>query len=157
MSEIIIRKASIKDVQFLVELDDLLIQSQKSFSWFYDLKKDYLIQVKKFIKNCLKSKKFVLIVAQDGTKIIGYGLLEIKGANPITKWGKEAVLFDIVVKKEYQNKGVGSKIFDAIEGIVKKQKIKLLKLDVLFGNDNAKEFYKSKNMESFKEVMIKKL
>lgn len=150
------RMALKSDIPKLARLDDLLIQSQKKYSWFYDLKKDYRKKILSFVKKMVVSKNAGVFVAETKKTIIGYCIIEIRKPLSIIKCKKEAVLVDIFIMKSYRSKGIGSKLFSMAEEFAKKKKAGLFSLYVVEGNP-AEKLYKRKGFELFKKLYVKRL
>ena len=120
----IIRKAKLsdcKECQLLSNSPELLNPdgSLPKIEWF---------------RNQIKQKQ-ILFVAEDNKKIIGYILGDYLA-------GEVVIIHFIIVKKEYQNKGIGKKLLKKVEDISKKKRRKVI---VLYG------YAKSKKTVSFFE------
>ena len=59
--------------------------------------------------------------------------------------GKCIYLEDIVVSQQHRQKGVGSKLFDAVLEVAKNKKVKRMEWQVLDWNEPAIKFYKKYN------------
>ncbi|MFA5931422.1 MAG: GNAT family N-acetyltransferase [archaeon] len=149
------RRAVISDINNILELNKSLVASQKKYTWYYQLRKDYSTNMKKFIRKSIVSKNSFVGIALDNEKIIGYCNAEVKKANSITKWGKELNLIDLFVSKYYRNKGIGSKLFSFVEEFGKKKKATLMNLQVVEGNNFAEKLYIQKGMVLFKKNYLK--
>jgi len=80
-----------------------------------------------------------LIVADIGGKVVGYiSLMEM---------GMDAKILSFAVKKEFRNRGIGSRLLDtAIERCKEKGKSKVF-LEVRVSNEAAQRLYKKKGFE----------
>lgn len=132
-------------------MENLVIEEVKE----EDLETIYEIEKENF-KDCW-SKNYILFhiklpkdiryffVAREENKVIGY----------IVCWVSDftAHLHNISVKKDYQNKGVGTKLLNFLIDILKKQGITEIVLEVRVNNFKAINLYKK---HGFKEITIKK-
>jgi ribosomal protein S18 acetylase RimI-like enzyme len=100
----------------------------------------------------------VIFLAEDKEII---GLVEIltrqSSANTILVPLKFAVVVDIVVKKQFQGKGIGHALMEQAETWAKEQKASLIELDVWEFNKEAKNFYESLDYETVTRKMWKRL
>lgn len=88
------------------------------------------------------NQRFLLLKENDG--VAGCALLTLK-IDPIKN--KKTFYIDyFCVKETYRNKGLGSKMFDEIEKIAKKEKINLLMLTSNIRRASARKVYLKKGM-----------
>ena len=89
---------------------------------------------KAFYDEVTKNKMSIYIIAKEDNKIIGYGGM----------WHviNEGHITNIAVKKEYRQKGVGSKIVNALIDIAKEKEMIGITLEVRKSNLVAQDIYK---------------
>jgi len=89
-----------------------------------------------------KDKIFDFFVYETKNGILGIALYYTK----YSTWkGKCIYLEDIVVSQQHRQKGVGSKLFDAVLEVAKNKKVKRMEWPVLDWNEPAIKFYKKYN------------
>ena len=94
------------------------------------------------------------IVAEKDNDIIGLSFYWIR----YSTWkGKFLFLEDFVIKKEYRNQGVGSKLFEETIKICKKLNLNGMTWQVLDWNTPAINFYKKYNADISKNCLSGKL
>ncbi len=86
------------------------------------------------LKSMIYSNSSFTIVIEENNKIIGYGT-----AAKLNK--KSMDIESIAILPEYQGKGYGSKLIEAVEDEIKKRNYKTAVLEVREKNENAKSFY----------------
>lgn len=98
-------------------------------------------ELKRYIKESLREKTFLVLVASIDKKIVGVVICNI---GRISK--SNADLVDIYVLNEYRNKGIGSKLMDSLYTELKNMGIENLGL---YSENNPKtiNFYKNQGFE----------
>ncbi|MBS7656614.1 MAG: ribosomal protein S18-alanine N-acetyltransferase [Candidatus Bathyarchaeia archaeon] len=130
----IIRKATVEDLDTLVEIEEECFTSE-AFT-------------KKQLEYCLKSSDFVSLVALVDEKIVGFiiGAVEILGCETAGH------VYTLDIKKEYRKKGSGGKLLDAFESILSEKGIRTVYLEVRLDNIPARRLY-SKHGYKFIKVL----
>ena len=86
-----------------------------------------------------KDKVFEFFVAEQSSKIVGIALYYYK----YSTWkGKCLFLEDIVLTETHRRYGLGSKLFDAVALVAKKEGVRRMEWQVLDWNEPAINFYK---------------
>lgn len=88
-----------------------------------------------------------ILVAQDDAEIIGVVLLTFFGS-------KVAWIFRLAVKEAYREKGIGSKLIEEAEKIVRKKGVKELGLYANASNMKLQSFYKKRKYKTFGKEYI---
>ena len=102
----------------------------------------------------LNNQRFLLLV--DGDEVIGTCLITLK-KDPI-KNIKTFYLDYVCIKENYQNKGLGSKLFEEVLRIGKEEKIDYIELTSSKKRVNARKLYLKYGMEiKNTDVFIKKI
>ena len=79
-----------------------------------------------------------LIIAEKDSEIIGLALYFYR----YSTWkGRVLYLEDFIVKREYRNTGIGTKIFDDLKKTCRDEKVKSIVWQVLSWNESAIKFY----------------
>ena len=101
-----------------------------------------------------ESPSYWFLVAEKNTEIIGLSFYWIR----YSTWkGKFLFLEDFVIKKEYRNQGIGSKLFEETIKVSKKLNLNGMIWQVLDWNIPAINFYKKYNANISKEWLNGKL
>ncbi|AAK80463.1 RimJ/RimL family protein N-acetyltransferase [Clostridium acetobutylicum] len=79
----------------------------------------------------------LLLVAEEYGKIIGF----ISAERGVTRRVRHCAYVVVGVRKEFQGKGIGSKLFRKMNLWAERQKIKRLELTVVCDNEEAKRLY----------------
>lgn len=121
-----IRKAELKDAKQIADIDSLMFKD----SLGYD-----------FIERDLRLNSMAnYFICEENKQIIGY----------ISSWiSDNTTILNFCVLKDYQNKGIGSLLFEEILKIA----VGDITLEVRTSNQNAIQFYKKRG---FHEVLLRK-
>jgi GNAT superfamily N-acetyltransferase len=122
-----------------------IFQLIKEMSLYEKRERELNITQKDLLKDGFGKKKlFDVIVAQAGKEIIGFAVYY----TTYSTWkGKCLFLHELFVNEKYRKKGAGSKLFDKIIKIGKKEKVGRIEWRVLNWNTPAIEFYKKYNVK----------
>lgn len=87
-----------------------------------------------WVKSFLKSKSLLVLVAEEKSQVAGLLMAEL--------WENQgyAFLSNLVVKPEYQRKGVGSKLYDEFETRCRKLNLKMINYLVISTNDKMQSW-----------------
>ena len=148
----IIRKARLDDLDDILSLNKNLFKFERRFGKTYNLKWTYSKTGRKYFIHRLKSKKAVVVVAEDYEEIVGYILIYIdtysfRSINPI------AEIENMYVKKDFRNKGIGTKLAKMAIQEAKKKGTKRFKVEALVQNENAIRFYRSVGFKDFNLIL----
>ncbi|MEA2037459.1 MAG: GNAT family N-acetyltransferase [Nanoarchaeota archaeon] len=161
----LIRKASLRDVPRIVDLwkefmndhDDIVLKRNKRLK-SYTLRKakaanNYKVHTQKLIK----SKKGVILVAENDNELLGFTLLIIKGEIPIFKIKKIGYIADLFIRKKLRGKSIGSKLMKESIKWFRKKGLKYISVGLYADNTPAHSFYKKKTFFDYKIEMRRKI
>lgn len=141
--EITTRKASIIDLDSIIELNKELFDFEDQFGHEYNTNWPFE-DGKTYFKKRLENKNSMNFVAIYKNKIIGYIVSFIDTykyrdgkINPICE------VENMFVKQEYRKKGIGKLLINAVKNAARKKKVKLLRVGAIAQNINAINFYRS--------------
>lgn len=163
--EIKIRKATIKDADqifnvFLdmVKSEDTAMRNTNKYLMRLRRKRDdFETSSKRGIREEIKAKNSLFLIAIDKDKVVGYARGEIKHSkNPFFKRVKTGHLHSLAVLKKYRGKKIASQLHTKIEQWFKKRKCIQMNLFVL-ENNPAIDIYKKWGYKRFINTMSKKL
>ena len=128
-----IRKGKKKDIPFVLELI-------KELATFENAEVEVDLDIDVLENDAFGPEKFFnFLVAEIGGKIIGMALYYPK----YSTWkGRCFFLEDLIVSKDYRNQGVGTKLFETLIKMGRKNGINRLMWQVLDWNQSAINFYK---------------
>jgi ribosomal protein S18 acetylase RimI-like enzyme len=142
--EIVVRKAGLKDAKAVYNMD---IAFERHLAMLYPavrdlidpqlLKKPPLKDVK---KNIRKRKKGYFII-EDGGKLKGFSLFEIKKGQAWTKFKKEGYIISLFVLPGNRGKGYGKALMTKTMDFLKEKNCDMLSIGVNLGNDGAHKLY----------------
>ena len=84
--------------------------------------------------------KFVVVVAEENGKLVGYSAAKIT-EKPERVLDKEAYVEDWFVEEDYQGKGIGEELFDALLEELKRMGCTHVRLDAFTTNQKAIDIY----------------
>lgn len=88
--------------------------------------------------------KYLILIAEKENEVLGMALLHFG----YSTWkGKRLFLEDLVVREQYRQLGIGSKLLDAVFDYAKKNNYPQIKWQVLDWNEPAINFYKKYNVD----------
>lgn len=137
MENLLIRKATINDLDILLAFEQGVIAAERPFDstlgdspiHYYD------------IEQMIATPEVELLVAELQNKIIGSGYAIIEDAKPYLKHPQHAYLGFMYVVPEHRGKGVNQKIIDALSNWSASKNIFELRLDVYYQNNSAIKAY----------------
>ena len=145
----------------LIEDNDY-VNLQKLFSQLYDMHyknrpdsfNDAHPITKEYFQEILTSKCKHCYVYQDKEKLIGAILIKKYETDDYVTLKKRKIyeIYDIVVDKEFRNKGIGKKLFEYITNLAKQNGISSVIVEVFAFNKDAIKFYQNIGMTARKIV-----
>ncbi len=148
MESITVREASEKDADAMVSL---LLEMQKEEAKLDTLlredveSKDVRNALLKYVANRIGRANCIVLLAEKENRIVGVAIARESYYPPIYKKKKIAYLENLFVIKEERRKGIGSKLMNKMEEMLKKNGFQLLELDVCKEANDACRFYESRS------------
>ncbi|MGC8600193.1 MAG: GNAT family N-acetyltransferase [Nitrososphaeria archaeon] len=103
--------------------------------------------IKNQLKNLLNSEKAAVFAARVDGALAGYAIVVVEG--------DIADFWDLVVKKEYRNIGIGTSLIKDVEKFAKEKGCVAIKLDVNAENENAIKLYEKLGYKKVSFIMMK--
>lgn len=156
MSRIVIRRATLKDLDAICTLSQYLFDHERQFTDEYHMAWSQEPAGRKFFTKCLRSRKsFTLLAVSDG-KVVGYILIKLltfawRDFNPI------AEVTNVSVDPLYRGQGIGTKLFTRAIDLAKKRGAKRMSVEALADNLAAVRLYKRLGFSDFSETRLMKL
>ena len=137
MDEIKIRKASIVDLEQLLDFEQDIIKTERPFD--PTLKPDPINYYD--LRSLIASPLAEVVVAEAGNKIIASGYARIDRSRPFLRHSSHAYLGFMYVLPEYRGQGINKRIIDALKNWAAIQNITELSLEVYYDNVSAIKAY----------------
>lgn len=129
-----IRKVRLEDLDEVFEVLNELYDNKIKYDIFSKIYKEKLENINSYY-----------IVAVEDNKIIGVLISEITHQLHRTK--KSSFIEDLVVKKDYRNKGIGQLLIQEAIKYAKQIDCEVIELTCYIDNENAHRFYKRNGFE----------
>jgi ribosomal protein S18 acetylase RimI-like enzyme len=152
---LIIRKATIKDLDSILELSDQLLQFHNQLDSYYTIYSKYEDH-QEYYKDQLTKKGTLYIVAEKDKQIVGFASAYIISI-PKTRAPKIGVLVANFVKKEFRGKGIGSALYQFRMKWFNKQKVQFVEMNVDARNKKALKLWKKFGFEDYQVKLKKKI
>ena len=137
MIEIKIRKASIVDLEQLLDFEQDIIKTERPFD--PTLKPDPINYYD--LRSLLTSSLAEVVVAEAADKIIASGYARIDKSKPFLKHSHHAYLGFMYVLPEFRGQGINKQIIDALKNWAAIQNINEFSLEVYYDNISAIKAY----------------
>ncbi len=149
MDRIIIRKASLNDLEILLRFEQALIAAERPFDktlkngriHYYD------------IEAMITSSNIEIVVAELNHEIIGSGYARIENSKPYLKHQSHAYLGFMYVDPNHRGKEVNKKIIEALRQWIISQNVTELRLEVYDNNLAAIKAYEKAGFNKHKLEM----
>jgi ribosomal protein S18 acetylase RimI-like enzyme len=133
MAEVTVRRARLQDMDVLIELVRGHVRD------YYDRPGPSPDRVRVLLGTLLFEKEGVVLVAEQGTRIVGFAALYFSFSTELAD--KIAILNDIHVVEEVRGAGAGSVLFDACRSLAKENGFAYLTWQVTRDNQQAQRFF----------------
>lgn len=137
MNEIKIRKASLPDLEQLLDFEQDMVKTERPFD--PTLKPDPVNYYD--LKAMLTDQRIEMVVAEVNNKIIASGYARIDKAKPYLRHGHHAYLGFMYVVPEFRGQGINKKIMDVLKNWAVAQNITEFRLEVYCDNVSAIKAY----------------
>jgi ribosomal protein S18 acetylase RimI-like enzyme len=153
MQMIIIRKATLQDLETLLEFEQEVIAAERPFDstlkpghiHYYDIEK------------MITAGYIELLVAELDKELIGCGYARIEDAKPYLQHLQHGYLGFMYVKPGHRGKGINKMIMDALTNWSASENITELRLDVYHQNESAVKAYEKSGFEKHMLEMRKSI
>jgi len=158
MNEIVIRQATIKDLNEILRFNlELFKKERREYDKLLDVSWTYGVEGKKYFRGRIKKKDGFVVVAESGGRVIGYlcGGLNKMESYRIQK--KHAELENMFVEKKFRGKGIGGKLTESFFTWCKENKVERVSVSASFDNKEAVAFYERMGFKGYSIMLEKKL
>ena len=148
----LIRKAELKDLQRIQELNNQLFELELA-NFDKHLIKDWPLsdEGKQYFESAIK-EGFVIVAEIEGN-VVGYLLGEVSDI-PYYDF-KIAELCNMCIDSNYRKQGIGNALYKEFERAFREQGITHFTVTASFKNENAKSFYKKMGFEEANSTFTK--
>lgn len=137
MESIIVRKATISDVETLLLFEQGVIAAERPFD--STLKSEYIHYYD--IAHMIEAKHIELVVAESRGELVGCGYARIENSMPYLQHSRHAYLGFMYVIPEYRGKGVNKLIVQELMSWAASKEITEMRLEVYIENEGAVKAY----------------
>lgn len=154
----LIRKATIKDSESIISLMKELIDLHAGFDSSYKRFSEYSKEdLRTYIDETADSKDKIILIAEDGKKILGYFIGEITEAPYYSKEKKIGVVADTVVDPRNRATGILTAMLEEAQKWFAKKKVNFVELSVDARNSDAIAAWRKLGFENYKLRLRKSL
>lgn len=165
MKNLIIRRGKKEDIEKLWPLIKELILSNKKFSEKilldldrYDISEEGRRKWLKNFNKWFKLKSTILFVAEISGEIVGF----IWGKIYKWNWSNRkpfdiAKIGDLVVLRRYRKRGIGKRLMNEFESLIKNKNICFIEINLILKNKLAYNIYRKMGYRDYTLTMFKKL
>jgi GNAT superfamily N-acetyltransferase len=156
-----IRKAKLKDVATVVELEKELMDNQVELVGKYSpehsrglrLKKDSPKIIESFVRRMIRSKNGLVLLAEIDDYPVGYLILMIRKNIPVFQLENLGEITDIYVRPDFVGTGVSTRMKEEAFAWLKKKGIKKVTLNMFPDNKHAFNIYTKWGFSPFMQEM----
>lgn len=154
-----IRKATDEDVDKVIDLAVEMVLH--SISPFRDVTGEKVQEFRRedliVLRDISTYNNIAIFLAEDENKSFIGHVIVVGGDVESSTGEKQGWIFDLSVKKEYWNKGIGQELMKYAEEFIKNLGLKYIGLGVTSSNSRAVRFYENLGYEEERKRMIKKI
>lgn len=150
--DVLIRKASAKDLGEIQKLGTELIISERQFDPSYKERWYFSEEGTKYLLKEIRGRHHICFVAESGNQLVGYAACRVI-TDDTARTVKRAELDNLVVSEQYRSHGVGHKLADAFKQWAKTKEATKLKVNVNAHNTGAIDFYKDIGFSDHQLIM----
>lgn len=163
--EIIVRKATVKDIptlvkmwkEFMKEHDSIVTRECSTMKPYCSRKQKATSMFKRFIQKNIRSPNSIVLVAETNGKPAGYCLSQIKKGVPIYTVGKLGHISDLFVTKKFRGSGISSRFKQESFKWFRQKGLTYSSIMVSPYNKKAKSIYKNWGFEGYHLEMRRKI
>ena len=152
MNDILVRKAEIKDLDYVLLLSDQLTFSDLPYDREVDIHWSHTDEGKEYYIEKINCKGGICFVAELNKNIVGYATAAVK-ETPSYRLVKVAELENLVVSKKLRNKGIGKVLLNKFIEWAKEAGANRVCVNVFSLNEKGVEFYKREGFLSFESIL----
>jgi len=109
---------------------------------------------KKYLRTAMKSENSLLLVALDGTKVVGYSYALIEESPDLIERMPFGYVHDMFITRDYRRRGIGEMMYGEIVKWFQMRNIKRIELGILPGNKPARSFWKKHGFTDYRRTLF---
>lgn len=156
MPTISIRRATMQDLPAISNLSQQLFDHDGQFTDEFNMSWSRAKEGKEFIVKHVKSKKSTILLAEDGTKPIGYILMSIETVS-WRKFNPVADVINLIVAPTYRGKGIGTRLLQEAKKLAIERGAKRMIVAALTADSRSLKFYEQRGFKNFNVTLLTKL
>ena len=134
---LIVKEAVIEDSEKIGEVFDLYRQ-------FYKKEPDKSLSIE-YIKDRLANKESTIFFVEENNNCMG--IVQLYVTFDSLELAKKVILYDLFIKSEFRNKGIGTMLMNASKNFAEKNNISGIELSTAISNGTAQHLYESLGYE----------
>ncbi|MGZ7107914.1 MAG: N-acetyltransferase family protein [Methanobacterium sp.] len=151
-----IRKASIKDMNSIIDLWEGMMNFHIEKSDLYLMKPNARNIYTDYLKNVLRNPDYIKLVFESENVVLGY-LIATESSDPPVYEGKAGLILELSVNQEHRNKGIGEKLLAEIEKYFKNKDILRTECMVSCFNEVSRGFWSKNGYKPYNMMCVKLL
>jgi len=155
MEELVIRNASLRDLDVILSLSDELTQSDLPYDRQIKTNWSHTTEGIAYYRGKIEETTGKCFVALLNDTIVGYITCGIKDV-PTYRKVTVVELENLLVSSSYQRRGIGRKLIQSFRLWAKEIKADKLCVNVFSGNENALAFYRNEGFLPFETILESK-
>ena len=155
--EVIIRKATKKDFDELIDLKLKLKKEERAYNKDLGPIKSIARHYRQYLKEDLTKKDRIMLAAVNDNKIIAIITIRIYRSLRIFGYRKRGHLSNLYVTKKARKRGIGQRLVNEAIRWCKSRKIKEVTLEIFEKNVSALNLYNKLGFRNYSVKMIKKI
>lgn len=154
----IIRKAALKDLQQLTELEySFIVGGSKLLPKFEKLDYNAKQKLEKHLKQTIRERNSIFFIAAANHTIIGFIEGKIQKRQSFYKQKTIGRVLNFTVEKRFREKGIGKHLFQKLLAWFKKRKVAFIELHALKNKKGLKLMYKKWGFQATETIFQKPL
>lgn len=149
MSAITIRSATQEDLPAIKELWKEFMDFHKERDPFFSRVDDAHEDFGLFMKGNINKDDWLVLVAIDEGRVIGYGTATVMSYPPIYVEPRYGYIQDVAVTRAYRGRGVGRQLFERMGTWFREKNVSRLELEVAVTNEVSQAFWQEIGFKDF--------
>jgi ribosomal protein S18 acetylase RimI-like enzyme len=157
MSKVSIRKAAVDDLNAIGNLWQEFMDFHKRRDPHYRRSTDGRERFKEFISGHMTSDMSCILVAEQGTTVVGYCLATLEKYPPVFEDRDYGMVFDLTVTELCRRKGIGERLSREAEAWFSDRGIHRIEVRVAVSNETSTAFWKKMEFNPCVTTVLKNI
>jgi ribosomal protein S18 acetylase RimI-like enzyme len=157
MNKVSIRKAVVDDLNAIGNLWQEFMDFHKRCDPHYSRSTDGHDRFKEFISGHMTSDISCVLVAEQGTTVVGYCLATLAKYPPVFENRDYGMVFDLAVTELCRRKGIGERLFHEAEAWFADRGIHRIEVRVAVSNETSTAFWKKMGFNPYVTTVFKNI